>query len=57
MVRAAPSVAGVVLFAAVVLLGKQLSWVGTCLLQLGVPLLILAQVHWVAQELYLHQQG
>jgi hypothetical protein len=29
--------------------------VGTFLLQLGIPLLILAQVHWVAQELYLHR--
>jgi ACR3 family arsenite efflux pump ArsB len=29
--------------------------VGSLLLQLGIPLLILAQVHWVAQELYLHR--
>lgn len=29
--------------------------VGNLLLQLGIPLLVLAQIHWVAQELYLHQ--
>jgi hypothetical protein len=29
--------------------------VGAFLLQLGIPLLILAQVHWVAQELYRHR--
>lgn len=34
---------------------EHLVWGGNLLLQLVIPLLILAQVHWVAQELYLHQ--
>ena len=30
-------------------------WIGQLLLQVGIPLLILAQVHYVAHQLYLHQ--
>lgn len=43
------------IFFALLLLYRGIFWIGSVLLQLVIPLLILGQIHWVAQELYIHQ--